>query len=155
MRRSDAPISTSSEHMCAAAAEQLRGNRANTHARTHRHSKKPHRPLACCLWTSRRTDRLHPTSASHVCFSSAGQRLFLLYNLDDWKVFFLLPSPNPGLHHVQHVTTGCFKVLQSSLTESCFLSLKKEKKKKIQTDGGSSHYFKWIYFSQLSHAHVQ
>lgn len=142
--------------MCAAAAEQLRGNRANTH--THTHRIKPHRPTARCFWTSRRTDRLHPTSAGHVCFSSAGRRLFLLYNLDDWKgfVFFLLPSPNPGLHRLHRVTTGCIKVLQSTLAESCSLSLKTTKKRKDRQTAAviiKSDIF--IYFPQLSHAHVR
>lgn len=77
-----------------------------------------HTPLPCRLtkkataacsasdfWASWLTDRLHPTSAGHVCFSSAAQKLFLLYNLDDCKVFSS-ESRTFMLHHLYRVTIG-------------------------------------------------
>lgn len=70
--------------------------------------------------------------------------------------FFLLPSPNPGLHRLHRVTTGCIKVLQSTLAESCSLSLKTTNERKYrQTAAVIIKSNRFIYFPQLSHAHVQ
>lgn len=124
-----------------------------THAAAVQTDKK--KATAACsasdFWTSWLTDRLHPTSAGHVCFSSAAQKLFLLYNLDDCMFFFFSESGTFMLRHLHRVTIGC-RTWNLIFTFVCSLSSISIHKKYQQSTVNIK--VRRVYFPQSSLFHM-